>query len=272
MLASVGFSAVGLLILALGVAMLRHDRRRVRNGGRADAEVVGMRESMRRGRRSGLYRPVVRFRAADGREVETETAMGGNPPAARRGDRVRVIYQPGTGGDVVIDNFKGRGLLSVSVLSIIGLALIAIGISPVIPHGSAAVRFVLMLFGGLGFLSGGVVIFYQDRHRVRHGRRAGAEVVDLVRERSHGPDGGGWVYYPVVRFHTEDRQEVVARTRVGSSPPIARPGDQVRIRYEIGNPQNMAIDTIAGRGLVLGGLATLAGLGTLAYMIYHIAR
>lgn len=267
------FSAVGLLLLLLGGAMLRSDRRRVRDGQRADAEVVGMRESMWHGRPSGSYSPVVRFRTAGGREVERATKMGGNPPAARRGDRVRVIYQPGAGGDVVIDNFKGRGLLSVSVLSVIGLGLLAIGMSPVIPHGSAAVGFVMGLCGGLGFLAVGVRTFYQDRRRGRHGRRACAEVVDLVPKYFAGHEGGGTVYHPVVRFRTEDGQDVVAPTAgwIGSRPSVG-PGDQVRVRYELGKPRNVTIDTIAGRGLVPGGMFLLAGLWILAYMIYYKTR
>lgn len=264
------FSVVGLLSLLLGGVMLRNDRRRVRDGRRADAEVVGMRESMWHGRPSGSYCPVVRFRTADGREVETAVKMGRSSSAARRGDRVRVIYQPWGGGDVVIDSFKGRGLLSVSFLSVIGLALLALGMSPMIPHSSAAVGFVMELCIGLGFLAVGVGTFYQDRRR-GHGGRACAEVVKLVPKRSYGHEGGGTVYHPVVRFHTEDGQEVVASTAgwIGSLLR-ARPGDQVRVRYELGNPQNVTIDTIAGRGLVPGGIFALAGLGILAYMIYHM--
>lgn len=244
------FSALGLLLLLLGGAMLRNDRRRVRDGQRADAEVVGMRESFRHGRPSGSYWPVVRFRTADGREVERATKMVGGPSAARRGDRVRVIYQPGADGDVVIDNFKGRGLHSVIVLSAMGLALLAIGVSPMIPHGPAAVGFVVPLCIGLGFLAVGVGTFYQDRRRGRHGRRACAEVVDLVPKYFAGHEGGGTVYHPVVRFHTEDGQGVVTPTAGWIGSRIrARPGDQVRVRYELGRPRNVTIDTIMGRGV-----------------------
>lgn len=277
MLVSVVFSVAGLLFLYFGVVTLRNDRRRVRNGQLADAEVVGMRESLRHERRGGLHHPVVRFRTADGREVEKATAIGGKPSAPRPGDRVRVIYQPGAGGDVVIDSFKGRGLHSVSVLSALGLATLAVGMFPMIPmppRSSVVAGLVAEVCGGLAFLAVGVHTFYRDLRRVRHGRRVGAEVVDLSRRYSHGPQGsGGPVYRPIVRFRTEDGQEVVTPAGMWSrSRPIARPGDQVRIRYETGNPRNVAIDTIAGRDPVPGGIFALAGLGMLAYVIYHMAR
>lgn len=43
---------------------------------------------------TSLYYPVVRFRAADGREVETRTMMGTSFRRVRDGDPVTVLYDP----------------------------------------------------------------------------------------------------------------------------------------------------------------------------------
>lgn len=41
-----------------------------------------------------IYYPVVRFRASDGREVETKTAMGTSFKRVREGEPVAVLYDP----------------------------------------------------------------------------------------------------------------------------------------------------------------------------------
>lgn len=43
---------------------------------------------------TSIYYPVVRFRAADGREVETRTMMGASFRRVREGDPVTVLYDP----------------------------------------------------------------------------------------------------------------------------------------------------------------------------------
>ncbi len=43
---------------------------------------------------TSIYYPVVRFRAADGREVETRTMMGTSFRRVREGDSVTVLYDP----------------------------------------------------------------------------------------------------------------------------------------------------------------------------------
>lgn len=123
---------------------------------------------------------------------------------------------------------------------------------------------------GLLFLAVGGVIFYKDHRLTRNGQQADAEVVDLDRKRGAGDEGP--VYYPVVRFRDGGGAEVVARTKAGGNRPSAWPGQWVRVRYEITNPQNVVIDTVMGRGLVLGGIAVLVGLGVLVYGISQMAR
>ncbi len=41
-----------------------------------------------------IYYPVVRFRTADGREVETQTMMGTSFKRVREGEPVTVLYDP----------------------------------------------------------------------------------------------------------------------------------------------------------------------------------
>lgn len=118
-------------------------------------------------------------------------------------------------------------------------------------------------------MAGGIYGFFGNRRLVRKGLRADAEVVDLHVSRD---EEGGRVYYPVVRFRTAGGQEVEARTRVGGSPPQARPGDQVRVIYQPGRPQTVSLDTIIGRGVAPMWLVILVGLGITVYAAYRMAR
>lgn len=117
----------------------------------------------------------------------------------------------------------------------------------------------------------GSIAFYNNRRLVRTGRRARAEVVDVevvVRRNEYpGEVSENRTYYPVVRFSTADGLEVRARTRSGGVPAPAHTGDQVRVIYDPRSPQNVALDTRAGRGTLLSGLVVIVGLGAIIFQL-----
>lgn len=131
----------------------------------------------------------------------------------------------------------------------------------------------LILCVGLLFMAAGIYGFFKNRSLARTGLRADAEVVDLhIRVSYDGETGTSRTYYPIVRFRTADGQEVQARTRAGGSPPPARPGDQVRVVYQPGNPQTVSIDTVMGRGVAPMLLFVIVGLGITVFQVYRMAR
>lgn len=116
------FAFFGGLVFAVasGYGFLK-SRRLARTGLRTDAEVVDL---YKRGTgEERVYTPIVRFRTADGQEVVTRTGGASNPPLARLGDQVRVVYQPGNPQVVSIDTVMGRGTVFMGLFVIIGLAL-----------------------------------------------------------------------------------------------------------------------------------------------------
>jgi hypothetical protein len=71
--------------------------------------------------------------------------------------------------------------------------------------------------------------------------------------------------FPVVEFRTRSGEQVRARTSEGGSPPPARVGDQVPVRYDPANPSTVEIDTIMGRGTFLPAGAALVGLALIVF-------
>jgi regulator of protease activity HflC (stomatin/prohibitin superfamily) len=119
------FIVVGLGFIAAGVFLARSSLRMSRTGERTTAEVVGR---VWRGRGGadggGGYHPVVRFRTADGRVVQTHTRVGGLASRARIGTRVKVIYNPRVPEDAVIDSPLARGTIGGVVFVLAGVWLI----------------------------------------------------------------------------------------------------------------------------------------------------
>ena len=72
------------------------------------------------------------------------------------------------------------------------------------------------------------------------GLRAQGEVIRLKSESSSG-DHGGYSYYPIVRFRTENSARVEFKDSVGSNPPSYRVGDKVTVLYLADNPSQEAI-------------------------------
>lgn len=130
----IGFSGwlalvFGLILAVAGTNELRKHAGFRKRARRARALVVGMHQSV--GGRGGAapqyrYHPVLAFRTAEGREVQARTNLGTNPPTAREGQRVTVVYDPHDPENVEITGKGKIGLAVTLVLTLFGFALLAV--------------------------------------------------------------------------------------------------------------------------------------------------
>jgi hypothetical protein len=129
---------IGVILTFLGGAVIfntRDFRRRARRGW---GQVIRLRMnqtggSRRERRNSAVYHPILRFTTVDGQTVEAESPVGGNPPPARPGERVAIMYDPGDPTQVRIDSPMGSGTLLGAVFMGVGLLLLVIGVRLGIP-------------------------------------------------------------------------------------------------------------------------------------------
>lgn len=100
------------------------------------------------------------------------------------------------------------------------------------------------------------------------GVRAEGEVVRMVEQSDSG--GGGYTYYPVVRFRTADNRTIEFKDNIGSDPPTRRPGDKAAVLYARDNPAQAMID----RGFFNWVLPALLFLGAafLVWLTVYILR
>jgi Protein of unknown function (DUF3592) len=125
-----GFVAIG---SAMIVASLRGRVARARweeAATRTEGEVTDLRwqSAGPRGDRSLLAFPVVRFSLPDGRTVETQSTFGTNPPQAKRGQQVIVLYDPHDPTNASLPA-GGTAALVHYVLIILGGILVFVGLS-----------------------------------------------------------------------------------------------------------------------------------------------
>lgn len=89
------FAAVGAVFLVIGVVQLRSQLAFRRRAIRCRGVVTDYRESWsRNGSGQRLYHPVLEFRTADGRDVQTESRIGTSWRSFRPGEEVAVTYDP----------------------------------------------------------------------------------------------------------------------------------------------------------------------------------
>ena len=74
--------------------------------------------------------------------------------------------------------------------------------------------------------------------------------------------------YPVVRFVTAQGQQVTAMAPSGTSPPAYEVGQQVRVRYSPGAPQQVELPDFFSR---FGSIGISALFGLLGYAILRAA-
>lgn len=93
-----------------GWRVIKEARRLREQGVRVPGVVVRLTFSPSRGTDpGGTYSPVLRFRTAEGQDMETESDVGTSPAPAREGDQVTVIYDPQKPTLARIDSMSGRG-------------------------------------------------------------------------------------------------------------------------------------------------------------------
>lgn len=103
------FVLVGLGFVAMGRYLVRSASRLASVGVRVPGQVVGMRTGETSDIGRGSYYPILRFRTADGHDIETSSDIGTDPPPAREGDHVTVVYDPAEPRTARIDSTLGRG-------------------------------------------------------------------------------------------------------------------------------------------------------------------
>jgi hypothetical protein len=124
---------IGVILAVVGGAVVlnaRDFRRRAHRGQgrvvRLRATRTGVSGSDRRG--SAVYHPILRFTTADGEQVEAESPIGSNPPPAKLGEQVSILYDSADPTQVRIDSARGGGMLLGGILIGIGLLLLVIGV------------------------------------------------------------------------------------------------------------------------------------------------
>ncbi len=129
----------------------------------ADGTVVRM-EYSRSGFRTsvGSYYPIVRFHLPTGKTIEFRGWVGSNPPAYRRGESVRVLYDPTAPESAKIDSF------------------FSLWFAPIL------LGFLGSVFGafGVGYWGWWIARVRREAWLARHGRRIVADIVDVAIERS----------------------------------------------------------------------------------------
>ncbi|MFJ3638338.1 DUF3592 domain-containing protein [Streptomyces sp. NPDC090108] len=130
-----GVIVFGALFLAIGLALAGGSVSFLSEAKRAPGTVVGMdwrsgssgQHGVGRRTHSGpTAHPVVAFTAADGVRRTFTGSVGSKPPAYDEGERVEVLYRPGSPEDARIDSFVSLWLLPL-VFGGIGLVITGVG-------------------------------------------------------------------------------------------------------------------------------------------------
>jgi hypothetical protein len=113
---------MGLVFAVIGAGIGLADRRMQRTGERVTGIVAKYIPEI------DLYQVVLKFKTIDGREILAPIPIKSNPPIARLGERVPVIYDPANPQHATIDSWAGRALSLAVTLLVIGLAVFAWGV------------------------------------------------------------------------------------------------------------------------------------------------
>ncbi|MQA96850.1 MAG: DUF3592 domain-containing protein [Streptosporangiales bacterium] len=113
------FVLFGLLFCWVGLRLALAGRRLRESGVRVPGVVVRNQWSSGDGT-GGTFYPVMRFRTADGRDLEVRSEVGSNPAHVREGAQVTVVYDPAKPERARIDSMVGRG-------GAVGVLFVAVG-------------------------------------------------------------------------------------------------------------------------------------------------
>ncbi|MEU6431187.1 DUF3592 domain-containing protein [Microbispora sp. NPDC046973] len=118
-------SGLGLVFGLIGGGILMNAREFRRRAQRTRGLVVGLRAS--RSDDGVSYYPTIRFTTLYGQQVEAETTYGSNPPPARPGEEVTVLYDPARPTRIRIDSAAGSGTLLGGIFLAVGIVLFTAG-------------------------------------------------------------------------------------------------------------------------------------------------
>ena len=123
----------------------------------------------------------------------------------------------------------------------------------------------IFLIVGVGLLVGFFFAFSRTRRFLASAQEARAEVVGM--QDRIGTNHRDRVYYPVLRYRTQQGATKEVVSSVGSSPPRYKEGDSVVVLYDPAKPEDVRIHSFLNvwvAPLVLGSLGvilTLVGAG-----------
>ncbi len=128
----------------------------------ADGTVVRLEYERSGSSSGGAYYPIVRFLLRTGETFEFRSSVGSSPPSYRRGEPVRVLYDPTTPESAEIDSF------------------FSLWFAPIL------LGFLGSVFGafGVGYWGWFIARVRREAWLARHGRRIVADIVDVAIERS----------------------------------------------------------------------------------------
>ncbi|WP_182873498.1 DUF3592 domain-containing protein [Microbispora sp. H10670] len=118
-------SGLGLVFGLIGGGITVNAREFRRRAHRASGLVVGLRAS--HSDDGTVYYPTVRFVTLYGQQVEAESTYGSNPPPARPGEEVPVLYDPAKPTRIRIDSAAGSGTLLGGIFLALGVVLFTVG-------------------------------------------------------------------------------------------------------------------------------------------------
>ena len=128
----------------------------------ADGTVVRLEYERSSSSSGGAYYPIVRFLLRTGETFEFRSSVGSSPPSYRRGESVRVLYDPTAPESAEIDSF------------------FSLWFAPIL------LGFLGSVFGafGVGYWGWFIARVRREAWLARHGRRIVADIVDVAIERS----------------------------------------------------------------------------------------
>jgi hypothetical protein len=169
----------------------------------------------------GSYYPVIEFRTVRNEAVVFRGSVGSNPPSFRRGEQVRVLYDPTTPEIAKIDSFFQLWFLPL-VLGVMGLT-----------------------FGGAG---GGYWAWYLAKLRrgswlQGHGRPVDADIVDIGVDRSLTVNGRSpWRITAQWLDPSGDKLHLFKSDHIWFDPEPFVDGDKIRVLIDPQNPDRYSID------------------------------
>lgn len=243
---ALGIAAIGLAIVAGGIALGWGSLRLVLHGEEAPGEVMELAQD------GAMYVPVIRFRLRDGTWHEVRD-LGTGAPDFAVGDRVTVLYQPGDPDKFAVDTFDRLWLNALIVTGFGGFWLLFAGVAwglsrgidlpvlgesmfAVIAGGALLVAIAATWIATALYTSGlrteGEVL------EIRITRTTEREEIDGDRRRTRNVERTS--YAPVVRFTTREGREIEFHGR-GGSDTAHRKGDRVTVIYDPARPINARI-------------------------------